>query len=153
MAAVGGNPVAGVVVTDAPDVALENDDERAWHLLTVTCDDRSGLLADLSEHIRCCGVDIVSASVATDTDSGLIVDSFAVRAHLRSRPHSASHAGCHLFPALPSGPQRRDGRPAVCGRFGVAVTLPMACRRGSRPPKAAVKRVRVDPRAADFGFP
>lgn len=78
------SPVPGVVVSNAPDVLLTDDDERAWHLLTVTCDDRGGLLADLSEHIRCCGVDIVSATVATDTDSGLIVDSFAARALPRS---------------------------------------------------------------------
>lgn len=73
------SPQPGVVVSDVPDVVPGVGDERAWHLLTVTCDDRAGLLADLSEHIRCCGVDIVSASVATDTESGLIVDSFAVR--------------------------------------------------------------------------
>jgi UTP:GlnB (protein PII) uridylyltransferase len=73
--------VEGVVVSDAVEAPRDGpEDERAWHLLTVTCDDRTGLLADLSEHIRYCGVDIVSASVATDTDSGLIVDSFAVSA-------------------------------------------------------------------------
>lgn len=65
----------GVLVEHAPAVG----EVEAWHTLTVTCDDRAGLLADLSEHIRFCGVDIVSASVATDTHSGLIVDSFAVR--------------------------------------------------------------------------
>jgi hypothetical protein len=54
--------------------------DGAHHLLTVTCDDRGGLLADLSEHLRAHGVDVVSAAVATDTDSGHIVDSFAVRA-------------------------------------------------------------------------
>ena len=76
----GAGDARGVVVCDAPDVLLADDDERAWHLLTVTCDDRGGLLADLSEHIRCCGDDNVSATVATDTDSGLIVDCFWARA-------------------------------------------------------------------------
>ena len=48
--------------------------------VTVTARDRPGLLADLSEHIRACGVDVVSASVATDVESGLVIDSFVVRA-------------------------------------------------------------------------
>ena len=65
-------PETGVTLNDTPE-------NGSSHQLNVTCPDRDGLLADLSEHIRACGVDIVSASVATDTSSGLVVDSFVVR--------------------------------------------------------------------------
>jgi UTP:GlnB (protein PII) uridylyltransferase len=98
----GASPTPGVVVADVPPDVLTDDDERAWHLLTVTCDDRGGLLADLSEHIRCCGVDIVSATVATDTDSGLIVDSFAARGLLLpcacEGPPTVCAAPCSCLP-------------------------------------------------------
>ena len=75
---------SGVTVSDFDG----SDDGRWHHRLTVTCDDRAGLLADLSEHLRAHEVDIVSAAVATDTESGHIVDSFAVR-----NPHRASSHG------------------------------------------------------------
>lgn len=48
------------------------------HTLVITARDRAGLLADLSQHCRASGVDIVSASVATEESSGLVVDSFVV---------------------------------------------------------------------------
>ena len=70
----------GVTVRDF--CGEDDPDDAVWHhRLTVTCDDRAGLLADLSEHLRAHDVDIVSAAVATDTESGHIVDSFAVRGH------------------------------------------------------------------------
>ena len=59
----------GVTISEASDN----------HLLRVTCSDRDGLLSDLVQHIHSHGIDLVSADVATDTESGLIVDSFVVR--------------------------------------------------------------------------
>lgn len=88
-------PLGGVTVCDFG--GAEEPDEGLWHhRLTVTCDDRAGLLADLSEHLKAHEVDIVSAAVATDTESGQIVDSFAVRAR---RARAASPARGRLAPA------------------------------------------------------
>ena len=60
---------------DAGGVTVGSDGQS----LVVTCSDRDGLLSDLVAHLRSSGVDLVSATVATDTESGLIVDTFVVR--------------------------------------------------------------------------
>jgi hypothetical protein len=96
-------------------------DEGLWHhRLTVTCDDRAGLLADLSEHLRAHEVDIVSAAVATDTDSGHIVDSFAVRAAPRRELRRDA--------APPMCSPRRKGQPGAQRhhRGAAAAALPCA---------------------------
>ena len=94
----------GVTVRDSSaDDAASGLQDGAHHLLTVTCDDRAGLLADLSEHLRAHGVDIVSAAVATDTESGHIVDSFAVRA--RGCGGRAAH-GAHVCARVQRGARR-----------------------------------------------
>ena len=102
--------VPGVVCEDATSETCADRSHEAAHAITVTCDDRAGLLADLSEHIRTCGVDIVSATVATDTSSGFIVDSFAVRA--------APHCPCAAkvaAPCLGPGWGRSAGATPECG--------------------------------------
>ncbi len=133
-------PTPGVVVSDVPAAGSRNqfdgeeDEAEAWHILTVTCDDRAGLLADLSEHIRFCGVDIVRASVATDTESGLIVDSFAVRERRAAFPRdymqgssaALRSATCAQRPALP---EHVHGRPPACAlRVCVRLLSPVAQR-------------------------
>lgn len=111
----------GVVVSDAPPVAHDAGlSQEAAHAVTVTCRDREGLLADLSEHIRHRGVDIVAASVATDTDSGLIVDSFAVRPAAAAPPPQPPAAGAGgggrvqggVAPAQPRWPHSAEASPS-----------------------------------------
>ena len=89
----GAGESGGVTVSDGTDSEEVLDGVSGWHRLTVTCDDRGGLLADLSEHLRAHGVDVVSAAVATDTESGQIVDSFAVRARAARRPRRGRRCG------------------------------------------------------------
>jgi UTP:GlnB (protein PII) uridylyltransferase len=98
----------GVVVCELDSEAAELHD-GAWHRLLVTCDDRAGLLADLSEHLRAHGVDIVSAAVATDTDSGLIVDSFAVRCRQGSTARGQTGLGRRQRRARGATAARRGG--------------------------------------------
>jgi hypothetical protein len=88
----------------------DDPDEGLWHhRLTVTCEDRAGLLADLSEHLRAHEVDIVSAAVATDTESGHIVDSFAVRAAAAPRAAPPRRGWRQIRARQPKGPPWGSG--------------------------------------------
>jgi UTP:GlnB (protein PII) uridylyltransferase len=109
---------SGVTLADAAELSANALDEGAWHRLTVTCDDRAGLLADLSEHLRAHGVDIVSAAVATDTDSGQIVDTFAVRG--RERSAAARSCRAEVAAAKAKQPQSALCRPAPARRTRAA---------------------------------
>ena len=106
-------PVAGGVTISEADSGEEH------HLITVVCPDRKGLLSQLSEHLRALQVDVVHASVATDTESGHVVDAFAVRSEgpKRSSLPCPDTSCCAHSPGAPSlaGPvgllERTGGRP------------------------------------------
>ena len=129
---------SGVTVTEFDG----SDDGRWHHRLTVTCDDRAGLLADLSEHLRAHDVDIVSAAVATDTESGHIVDSFAV-----CNPHRVSSPGLAALLAVRATRAcislKGQGQGQGCG---AAAAAPLKPRRRERAAHAATRgRLRVRP--------
>ena len=138
---------AGVTVHDFDG----SDDGRWHHRLTVTCDDRAGLLADLSEHLRAHDVDIVSAAVATDTESGHIVDSFAVRDHAAPPREAAcvratqswvapERAGSGPTP-LALLPQRRCSRAAGYAPRTLSGAVGCACGQAGAEAGAQTRRV------------
>jgi Na+:H+ antiporter len=76
--------VVRVVVAELPD-PHPPDETRGTYRIDVSCRDRPGLLARLTDALAGAGLDVVSASLTTWQDGG-VLDSFVVRGEQRPDP-------------------------------------------------------------------